>query len=161
MGATAITGNQAGVDVNNCSGVPDACSRPLYPAIFITDTTSNSVSTSGDWQFGGTPIAPSEVNGTWKGAERKLDFTQNPVAVSVTVDNDPAQNLWNLGGNIPVPQNPQSEPGYGTVVSWAVNSLGLQSGHSYRLQFMVHDGDQNKAGGDVGEAHASTLFPFP
>ena len=30
-------------------------------------------------------------------------------------------------------------------------SLGLVAGHTYRLQFMVHDGDQNKTGGDVGE----------
>jgi hypothetical protein len=27
------------------------------------------------------------------------------------------------------------------------------TGHNvYRIQFMVHDGDQNKAGGDVGQA---------
>jgi len=27
----------------------------------------------------------------------------------------------------------------------------LIAGHSYRLEFMFHDGDQNKTGGDVGE----------
>lgn len=24
-------------------------------------------------------------------------------------------------------------------------------GHTFRMQFMVHDGDQNKTGGDVGQ----------
>jgi len=32
-----------------------------------------------------------------------------------------------------------------------VDTLGLVNGHRYRLQFMVHDGDQNKNGGDIGE----------
>ena len=47
--------------------------------------------------------------------------------------------------------------GYGAEVRWNVNSLRLNgqpliSGHTYRLQFIVHDGDQNKTGGDVGQA---------
>jgi hypothetical protein len=28
----------------------------------------------------------------------------------------------------------------------------LVAGHRYRAQFIVHDGDQNKDGGDVGQA---------
>jgi hypothetical protein len=39
--------------------------------------------------------------------------------------------------------------GYGTEVRW---DLVLAAGHSYRIQVMVHDGDQNKVGGDSGEA---------
>ena len=42
--------------------------------------------------------------------------------------------------------------GYGAEVVWNISALGLDPSHSYRLQFMVHDGDQNKSGGDVGEA---------
>ena len=30
-------------------------------------------------------------------------------------------------------------------------SLNLIPGHLYRLYFMVHDGDQNHTGGDVGQ----------
>ena len=30
--------------------------------------------------------------------------------------------------------------------------MTFQPGHSYRLQVIVHDGDQNKPGGDCGEA---------
>ncbi len=36
---------------------------------------------------------------------------------------------------------------------------GLQPGHTYRLQFMVHDGDQNKTGGDVGQACVNVDIP--
>jgi hypothetical protein len=31
----------------------------------------------------------------------------------------------------------------------------LKDGHVYRFQFIVHDGDQNKAGGDCGEGCAT------
>ena len=45
--------------------------------------------------------------------------------------------------------------GYGAEVRWNVDALiaagQMVSGRAYRLQFMVHDGDQNKAGGDSGE----------
>jgi hypothetical protein len=27
----------------------------------------------------------------------------------------------------------------------------LKPGHAYRLQIMLHDGDQNKSGGDAGQ----------
>ena len=33
-----------------------------------------------------------------------------------------------------------------------IGETPLQSGHLYRVQVMVHDGDQNQSGGDVGEA---------
>jgi hypothetical protein len=35
----------------------------------------------------------------------------------------------------------------------------LRLGHSYRLEFMVHDGDQNKTGGDAGEACMTVVIP--
>ena len=53
--------------------------------------------------------------------------------------------------------------GYGAEAKWSVDSLKaagvLQSGHIYRFQFMVHDGDQNKVGGDVGEACVNIAIP--
>jgi hypothetical protein len=38
-------------------------------------------------------------------------------------------------------------------------NVGLfQMGHAYRVQFMVHDGDQNKVGGDVGQGCATVVI---
>lgn len=151
VGAIALSGDQAGVDTSTCTGSPDSCSRPMYPAAFVTDTTTNSTSMSGDWQYGGPAFVPDGVYGTWKAAVRVIDKTQSPPRVSVTPDNDPAQkNQWNLGSGVPAPAGIPTE-GYTAVVSWNSSHLGLISGHSYRIQFMVHDGDQNQSGGDVGE----------
>lgn len=74
---------------------------------------------------------------------------------------DPAKNNWNLGaGADPVPttngQLPKNE-GFGTEASCA--KLGLTSGKTYRVQFIVHDGDQNKAGGDVGQGCVIVSVP--
>ena len=49
--------------------------------------------------------------------------------------------------------------GYGNEVVWRLDSLNLMPGHTYRLQFMVHDGDQNKVGGDCGEACTTITMP--
>jgi hypothetical protein len=76
----------------------------------------------------------------------------------VTTDADPAKNNLNLGAGIPVPAGVQSE-GYMSLVSWNVAALGLKSGHSYRLQFMVHDGDQTRSGGDVGQNCVNLQVP--
>src|SRR5205823_6583177 len=68
--------------------------------------------------------------------------------ITITPDPDPMKNNWNLGpGSDPVPQGLAGQ-GFGAEARWTVP---LMSGHSYRLQAMVHDGDQNKAGGDSGE----------
>lgn len=160
VGADVSSG---GVDVSRCPGstaAQDSCSRPLFPALFVSDTTSNSANMSGDWQSGGAPFAPTAIYGTWKAAIRTVNMNQSPPSVSVTVDQDPAKNYWNLGMNVPVPTNTSSaESGFSAMVSWDVSTLGLQSGHTYRIQFMVHDGDQNKAGGDVGENCVNLQVP--
>jgi hypothetical protein len=80
--------------------------------------------------------------------------------VAVTPDADPmAHNNWNLGpGSDPVPAGLTNQ-GYGCEIRWDVSQLGLQSGHTYRLYFMVHDGDQNKAGGDAGQGCAILTMP--
>ena len=41
---------------------------------------------------------------------------------------------------------------YGAELIWNIDALGLDPAHRYRFQFIVHDGDQNKPGGDVGQA---------
>ncbi len=158
VGDTATTGTQAAVD---------ASGRPLFPSLYITDITNNVSSTSGDWQFGGTPIAPTAVYGAWKPFSITVDETTSPATVTQTAANDPAANGWNLGaGADPVPATiAGSNAGYGAEVQWSLTSLYQQgllvAGHSYRFYFIVHDGDQNKVGGDCGQAAFDFTYHGP
>jgi hypothetical protein len=162
VGSTNLIGDQAGTDL---------AERPMFPALFITDITSDPTSKSNDWQYGGTPIAPHAVFGVWKGAVRTVDNTHVPPTVTVTPDADPAKNdplgdgRLGPGGDIPPLGFAASYPttagsksfneGFTAEARWNVADLMaagiMQMGHVYRVQFMVHDGDQNKTGGDVGE----------
>ena len=139
VGTTMLSGNQSGLD---------ASLRPMWPVLYITDVTANAADRSGDWQQGGRPYNPNAVFGTWKAAIRTFDLTANPATVSITPDADPAKNNWNLAGGDPAPSSLANE-GYGAEVRWDVP---LTPGRSYRIQVIVHDGDQNKVGGDSGEA---------
>src|SRR5207247_1841608 len=125
----------------------------MFPALYITDITTNLSSKAGDWQFGGTPIPPHAVFGTWKAAVRTVDKTRNPEVVTVQPDTNPVKNNWNLDGGDPAPPGLVNQ-GYGAEIRWDVSRLGLLAGHTYRLYFMVHDGDQNKQGGDAGHGCA-------
>jgi hypothetical protein len=138
-GTNILTGDQSGLDPSL---------RPLWPVLYVTDTTNNPSNRAGDWQMGGRPINPNAVYGTWKSAVRTVDNTVSPAAVSVTPDVDPAKNDWNFILNDPVPSGIKNE-GWSAQVRWGVI---FQPGHTYRLQVIVHDGDQNKVGGDCGEA---------
>jgi hypothetical protein len=152
VGTTALTGAQAGTDL---------AGRPMWPALFITDITMNASSRLCDWQQASSlnnpqpgcesqfAVVPSSVCGVWKAASK--------TTTAVTPDGDPVKNNWDLGTGAP-PSGPDPVPtgainqGYGAEVRWNVDELGLQCGHTYRLQFLVHDGDQTKTGGDVGQA---------
>ncbi len=134
----------------------DPSGRPLYPALFITDITHDAANTAGDWQHGGAPIPPDAIFGAWKGAVMTVDQTKTTPVTTISVDRDPAKNGWTLGTGSDAPPSGLTNQGYGTEVRWNVadlrlNGAPLQAGHTYRLEFMVHDGDQNKAGGDAGE----------
>ncbi len=133
--------------VGDGSGL-DPSLRPMWPSLFLTDVTANSQSRAGDWQQGGRPINPTALFGSWKAAVRTVDKTVTPNAVTITPDADPEKNNWDLAGGDPVPAGLTNE-GFGAEARWNVS---LAAGHSYRLQVIVHDGDQNKAGGDSGEA---------
>jgi hypothetical protein len=140
LGTTALTGDQSGLDQSL---------RPMWPALYITDITNDPQSRVGDWQEGGRPTGPNTVFGTWKAAVRTVDKTVTPNTVVITPDKDPAKNNWDLGtGADPVPSGLTNQ-GWGAEARWTVS---LAAGHSYRVQVIVHDGDQNKAGGDSGEA---------
>jgi hypothetical protein len=155
VGRTSTAADPAGVGSPN-----DAAGRPLYPALFLTDILGHPDNVAhndpdhraGDWQYGGTPIAPNAVYGTWKGATVVVNNNKNPPVTSITPGADPAKNHKVVGtGGINPPANVQ-DFGYSADVVWDISTLGLIPGHPYRAQFMVHDGDQNKTGGDVGEA---------
>lgn len=149
-----VPGSVQNPQVGDPSAV-DPSGRPIWPALFITDVTSNLTNKSGDWQNGGTAHKPTAVYGTWKAAT---------ITTSGTLPGtDPAINNWTLGsGSDTVPASLTNQ-GYGTEIVWDVASLtpSLIVGHSYRFQFMVHDGDQNKTGGDVGEACSLILATTP
>ena len=139
-GTNEVSGDYSGLDPSG---------RPMWPVLYVTDITNDPTATSGDWQQGGAPYNPTVVYGTWKAALRTVDQTLTPVDVSVTPDADPAKNNWDLGGGDPVPPALTVNQGYGAEVRW---DMVLVAGRSYRIQVLVHDGDQNKAGGDSGEA---------
>lgn len=153
VGSRATSGDQVPNDVSAGGG------RPLFPALFVTDLTVNGENSRvGDWQQGGIAIPPSRVCGTWKGATRTVDKTKSPALVTVTTDANPAKNNTDLGGGS-LPSGGLRNEGFSAEVSWNISDLGLITGHRYRYQFMVHDGDQNKAGGDVGESVFCSLMP--
>jgi len=136
-GTNHITGQQAGVDPSG---------RPMWPALFITDITTDPNGVSGDWQWGGAAVNPTYIAGTWKAAVRIVDDN----GAAITPDADPAKNDTNYGNGNSAPAGAiQKAEGYGTEVRW---DLRLEPGKNYRFQVMVHDGDQNKVGGDTGEA---------
>jgi hypothetical protein len=140
IGTNMLAGDQSGLD---------SSLRPMWPSLFVTDITADASSRSGDWQQGGRPIAPGAIFGSWKAAVRTVDDTKTPSAVTITPDADPTKNNWNLGGGADTPPSGLANEGYGAEARWNVS---LVPGHSYRLQVLVHDGDQNKTGGDSGEA---------
>lgn len=150
VGSTSVSGDPSATDDSD---------RPMWPALFVTDLTADPTSKSGDWQYGGQGVAPHAIFGTWKGAVKTIDRTKATEKISLTPDADPAKNNWNLGpGSDPAPSGLKNE-GYGAEARWNVNSLGLAPGHAYRLQFMVHDGDQNKTGGDSGQNCMTVVVP--
>jgi hypothetical protein len=148
-----VAGPQAGTDTatyNATYGYLDH-GRPIFPALFITHITDYPTSTAGDWQQSGIgAVAPNAVYGTWKGAVKTVDQPATPAKITITPDSDPAKNFWNSIPDVP-PNGFGSNQGYTAELVWNVDSLGLISGRSYRLQLMLHDGDQNKSGGDSGE----------
>ena len=138
-GTNMLIGDQSGLD---------SSLRPMWPSLFVSDISVDPSNRSGDWQQGGAPISPNAIFGSWKAAVRTVDNTKTPSVVTITPDADPAKNNWMLAGGDTPPSGLANE-GFGAEARWNVS---LVPGHSYRLQVLVHDGDQNKSGGDSGEA---------
>jgi hypothetical protein len=134
----------------------DTLNRPLRPVLYVTDISGDPTCTAGDLQSGGKAYDPVAIYGTWKSAVETMGTQGTPVSA------DPMMNNWNLGGPPavnPVPASIQAcmfnTNSSGVTPSSAYTAqldfeVGLISGHSYRLQVIVHDGDQRR-GGDSGE----------
>ena len=158
LGATNQSGDFSGNDVAIDGG------RPLWPALYITDITIDHFSRAGEWQQSTTTIpsvahAPNKIYGMWKSGVKTVDKTKTPNVITIQMDPDPSKNNgWNLAGGALPPAGTITDK-YGALVSWDVDKLGLLPGHIYRLQFMVHDGDQNKIGGDVGQSCTTIIMP--
>jgi hypothetical protein len=149
----------------------DPSGRPFYPALYITDLTThplNGGTGAGDFQNGGAPRnlksgSPfvDDVFGTWTTA------TLN--GGTYTATKPKTKNDWTLGSGSDQPVGTtfaaMGDEGFGSEVRWNVNELTdsngqtLKPGHTYRIQVLEHDGDQNKAGGDAGEFCATLQIP--
>jgi hypothetical protein len=165
--AVAPLNGNPGSATNPAIGAPggvDPAGRPLAPSLYITDITNNPTSRSGDWQYGGTAYAPSAVFGTWKSATETINSALGG-AVTISEAADPAQNGTNLGAGADKPPPGVTSEGYTAEVRWDLSALAAQGillpGHNYRFYVMVHDGDQNKSGGDVGQAAYQVNNPIP
>jgi hypothetical protein len=108
---------------------------------------------------------------------------------TTTVGSDPLLNVTSIQNPTTWIAGPNAEPPiggyatlntttsvklekYGSEVRWNVDNQALtciddqgntvpfeQPGHVYRVQVLIHDGDQNKAGGDSGQACSTVAFP--
>ena len=98
-------------------------------------------------QMGGPAYDPVAIFGSWKSATEDANHVGTPATL------DPAANNRDLTSQAdPVPANSCTvNEKYSSEMRFEV---GLISGHSYRIQVIAHDGDQNK-GGDSGEACAT------
>jgi uncharacterized repeat protein (TIGR01451 family) len=154
----------------------DSLHRPIYPSAFVTDVTGISSSSAaykaGDWQNLNTPStgtngaqAPGFIAGTWKVYAGPSTSTGdpgsgNPLTVGTTnglgpnADNYPGVNI--SGASSLEKYTAETRWAAAGLMAWNPNTStwepSLLPGHTYRVQVIAHDGDQNQSGGDVGEA---------
>lgn len=145
-GVSAMVNHPADTVLNPNIGDPaarDSFGFPIYPSLFITDVTFDPNNTVGDAQNGGIPIVPSAVHGTWKPAN-SANPPPNGTTLPPGVAPFPSAPTINHSGGKGGTQ------AFGALIEWNINTLGLAPGHSYRAQFVVHDGDNSRTGGDIG-----------
>lgn len=148
------------------------CPRPLMPVLFYTIVTNKPNDRTGDWQYGGTPYFPSKVCGLWFYSAKNITVDgiqangqwlysiNRPYNYTALAYNQASSSsyAWNFGqGSDPIPGNAVRNPStnkaeYGAQVAWDLDALNLPFASSVRFQFMVHDGDMKKGGGDVGQS---------
>jgi hypothetical protein len=131
---------------------------PVYPALYLTNITSDPTSTIGDAQNGGAGHPPTRISGAWipEGAgDSGIPHNGpdvNPSGVGL-VDPLPAQS--NIGHDISGNTHDAGRLYYAAEIEWNIAALIAQgalqvgAGNTYRAQFVVHDGDNSA---DLGVA---------
>ena len=123
----------------------DSNGFPFFPALFLTDITTNPNDKSGDAENGGIPHKPTEIWGKW------ISAGSDPTNI------EPNNSILPSGapkfpevGNIKYADGARRgrEEANGAAIMWSVQNLGLTPGHTYRAEFIIHDGDRE---GDIGQ----------
>lgn len=129
----------------------DANNFPYFPALFLSDITNDPNNRDGDAQNGGTPHPLDEVFGAWKAlGPMTQPLSPNNFDLGPDADTFPAQPNVSFKG---IPSRVHGN--YGAEVVWHVENLGLEEGHTYRAQFILHDGDSE---GDISEGCTTIQF---
>ena len=138
-------------------------------------TLNNPNDVFGSWK-GAARIIDHTVTPAVTGVTPDDETVPQPNGTSSIVKNN-----WHLGtcaGGATCDDAPLglTNQGYGAEIRWDVLPTGAVGGlkvtdttdpgygqllipnHTYRFQFIVHDGDQNKVGGDTGEACVNAQF---
>ncbi len=123
----------------------DANGFPYFPALFLSDITTDPNNRSGDSQNGGTPHKPSEIYGAWKALGPHSSTAMNPNNLDMGPGADPFPTEPNVTFK---GKTRRPEPYYGAEIIWKAEDLNLEDGHTYRAQFILHDGDSE---GDISE----------
>lgn len=148
----------------------DSAGLPYFPSVFLTDVTSNAKDNSGDAEKGGTPQKPNDVYGAWKALGMSDPLTMgsgngNTIASGAdpmpSTPNGPGYMAGGIFGGTGMNFGGSSALEWTAEIIWNVSGLQakgqpLQSGHTYRAEVVLHDGDKD---GDIGEACANIKVP--
>ena len=153
----------------------DLTGRAFAPQIYLTDITNDPSANGGDYEQGGTatnagpPPVADALYGSWSPTVKAEPVNENHWDLGPTADPPPAIDAFGK-------PTTSFDQGYGSEVLWNVAWLkawdpadesgtggyvALQRGHTYRVQGIAHDTDQNQTtgGGDVGEVCTSFRIP--
>jgi len=119
-GTTELAGDQSGLDPSL---------RPMWPALFITDITTDPNSASAI--AAGRPAArPERRLRKLEGGDSHRRQDRDPEQGHHHAEANPAKNHWDLAGGDPVPAG-LTDQGFGAEARWDVP---LVAGHSYRCR---------------------------
>lgn len=118
----------------------------VYPSLYLLDLTLNPNGQPIDAIHAGNPKLPDAVYGTWKSYNTGGNPPTNQQQLPAGADPFPASGSVSCNGH---------DCAFGSEVVWNVNSLGLTSGHDYLAVFIVHDGDSDPSGSDLGTSCVS------
>jgi hypothetical protein len=141
------------------------------------ETQNNPDDVFGSWK-GATRFVDHTVTPPGAGVTPDDETVPQPNGTSSIAKNN--YHLGTCSGGATCDDAPTglTNQGFGAEVRWNVLPVGgvgglkvtdttdpnfgllLIPGHTYRFQFMVHDGDQNKVGGDTGQACVNAQFQF-